>query len=107
MMTFERQQEVATQFGFATVDEMLAWGCSLNGSDYHYDGTDALITDGDDGIMLIRGYSDVDQWEGVKLCPVHGAWTEFHIGDLMQILKTLKARLEIDETEFNEEMENV
>lgn len=94
-MNEDKMLEVANQFGFVDVPEMLYWSESFE-PDYKYNGLDCLYTDGDSGIVLIKGYNDVEQWDGVSLIPVHGAWCECNLFDLMSILGTIKRRLDDD-----------
>jgi hypothetical protein len=102
-MNEDKMLEVANQFGFADVPEMLYWAESFE-PEYQCRGVNCLYTDGDSGIVLIKGYNDVEQWEGVSIVPVYGDWCECNLFDLMNILETIKRRLADDKEKFDNEL---
>lgn len=106
MIKVNNQLEIAKQFGFDDVLSMINWGETLE-YDLKYEGTDCLYTDGDSGIMLIQGYSDMFPDKGISIYPVYGNYCEFHADDLMHIIKVLNHRLELERARWEAEEEEI
>lgn len=98
-ITVIRQGEVIERFGFDNWLAMMKWAETLQ-PEILYDGMDCLYTDGDSGIVLIQGYSDIFPERGISIYPMSGSYCEFHGDDLIDIIKTLQARAELQYAEW-------
>jgi len=87
--------EVMKFFGFEDWLSIKKWAQTLE-PDYILKGTSCLYTDGDSGIMLINGYSEVFDASGVQMRAVDCNFCDLDAGELLTIVLELQRRVQRD-----------
>lgn len=83
--------EVMEYFGFEDWVSMKKWAETLE-PDYILKDTSCLYTDGDSGIMLIFGWSEVFDGDGIQMRTVDCNYCDLDAGELMTIVLELQRR---------------
>jgi hypothetical protein len=81
--------EVMECFGFDDLFALKKWGERLQ-PDLIYKDTACLYTDGDSGIMLIQGWSEVFDTDGVQMRLIDCDWCDVEVDEMVLIMANLQ-----------------
>lgn len=91
-------KSVVSQFGFKDEQALYNWAQRFT-EDWIIDGSSVLYTDGDDGVILIKGYSDIFEWDGATISIVYGNYSEFSFNTMENLMAI------IDDATLSEKLE--